>query len=63
MKKFLNAIVVMIAFNSHNLISQETEETVVVTSAYIDTTEINNPLYVIDGIDIQDGPTSSLVML
>ncbi len=60
MKKFLNAIVVMIAFHSHNLISQETEETVVVTSALIDTTEINNPLYVIDGIDIQDGATSSL---
>ena len=60
MKKFLNAIVVMIAFHSHNLISQEIEETVVVTSAFIDTTEINNPLYVIDGDDIADDATTSL---
>ena len=60
MKKFLNAIVVMIAFHSHNLISQEIEETVVVTSALIDTTEINNPLYVIDGDDIGDDATTSL---
>ena len=60
MKKFLNAIVVMIAFHSYNLISQEIEETVVITSALIDTAQINNPLYVIDGDDIGDDATTSL---
>ena len=60
MKKFYNAIIVLIAFHSHNIVSQEIEETVVVTSALIDTTEINNPLYVIDGDDISDDATTSL---
>ncbi len=60
MKKFLSAIVVTIAFHSHNLISQEIEESVVVTSAFIETTEINNPLYVIDGDEIADDATTSL---
>ena len=42
MKKFLNAIIVLIAFHSNSLISQdEVEETVVVTSALVDTSEIN----------------------
>ena len=49
MKKFFNAIIVLIAFHSSTLISQEVEETVVITSALINTSEITNPLYVIDG--------------
>ena len=60
MKKFLNAIIVLIAFHSNSLISQEVEETVVVTSALIDTSQITNPLYVIDGKDIADDATTSL---
>ena len=52
MKKFFNAIIVLIAFHSNSLISQEVEETVVVTSALVDTSEITNPLYVIDGEDV-----------
>jgi hypothetical protein len=37
MKKFLNAIVVLIAFHSSDIISQlKKEETVVVTSAFIE---------------------------
>ena len=35
MKKFFNAIIVLIAFHSNSLISQEVEETVVVTSALL----------------------------
>ncbi len=60
MKKFLNAIIVLIAFHSNDLISQEVEETVVVTSALVDTSEITNPLYVIDGEDVTDDATTSL---
>ena len=60
MKKFLNAIIVLIAFHSSYSKAQEIEETVVVTSAFIDTSEINNPFYVIDGDEFADGPTSSL---
>ena len=60
MKKFLNAIIVLIAFHSNGLISQEVEETVVVTSALVDTSEITNPLYVIDGEDVTDDATTSL---
>ena len=51
MKKFFNAIIVLIAFHSNSIISQDVEE-IVVTSALVDTTEITNPLYVIDGDDI-----------
>ena len=40
MKKFLNAIIVLIAFHSSYSTAQEVEETVVVTSAFIDTSEI-----------------------
>ena len=60
MKKFLNAIIVLIAFHSSDIISQDVEETVVVTSALIDMTETTNPLYVIDGVDILDDATTSL---
>ena len=59
-KKFLNAIIVLIAFHSNSLISQEVEETVVITSALVDTSEITNPLYVIDGEDVTDDATTSL---
>ena len=59
MKKFLNAIIVLVAFHSYNLVSQEIEE-IVVTSAFIDTSEINNPLYIIDGTEFSDGATTSL---
>ena len=45
MKKFFNAIIVLIAFHSSEIISQDVEE-VVVTSSYVNTTEITNPLYV-----------------
>tara|TARA_Y100000590_G_scaffold265405_1_gene298205 strand:- start:154 stop:2343 length:2190 start_codon:yes stop_codon:yes gene_type:complete len=59
MKKFFNAIVVLIAFHSSEIISQDIEE-VVITSSYVDTTEITNPLYVIDGEEILDDATTSL---
>ena len=52
MKKFFNAIIILIAFHSNSIISQDVEEIVVVTSALVDTTEITNPLYVIDGDDL-----------
>ena len=60
MKKYLNAVIVLIAFHSINVISQDDVEEIVVTSAFIDTSEINNPLYVIDGSEISDGATTSL---
>ena len=60
MKKFLNAVIVLIAFHSINVISQDDVEEIVVTSAFIDTSEINNPLYVIDGSEFSDGATTSL---
>ena len=44
MKKFLKAIIVLIAFHSSYSVAQEIEETLVITSAFIDTAEINNPL-------------------
>ena len=59
MKKFFNAIIVLIAFHSSEIISQDIEE-VVITSSYVDTTEITNPLYVIDGEEILDDATTSL---
>ena len=49
MKKFLNVIIVLIAFHSINITSQDEVQEIVVTSAFIDTSEINNPLYIIDG--------------
>ena len=60
MKKYLNAIIVLIAFHSSYSVAQEIEETLVITSAFIDTAEINNPLYVIDGDEIEDNATTSL---
>ena len=60
MKKFLNAIIVLIAFHSINITSQDEVEEIVVTSAFIDISEINNPLYIIDGTEFSDGATTSL---
>ena len=60
MKKFYNAIIVLIAFHSSEIISQDVEETVVVTSAFVDTATITNPLYIIDGDEINDDATTSL---
>ena len=60
MKKFYNAIIVLIAFHSSEIISQDVEETIVVTSAFIDTATITNPLYIIDGDEINDDATTSL---
>ena len=61
MKKFLNAIIVLIAFHSNNVISQDKDvEEVVVTSSFVNATEVLNPIYVIDGDDFVDGATTSL---
>ena len=60
MKKFFNTVVVLIAFHSIDISSQDKIEEIIVTSAFIDTSEINNPLYIIDGNDISDGATTSL---
>ena len=60
MKKFYNAIIVLIAFHSSEIISQDVEETIVVTSSFIDTATITNPLYIIDGDEISEDSTTSL---
>ena len=61
MNKIFNAFIVLIAVQSIDIFSQEVvEETVVVTSALVDTNHIDKPLYVIDGNEILDGATTSL---
>jgi len=61
MKKFLNAVIVLIAFHSSNTFAQDQDiETIVVTAALINATETSNPIYVIDGDDFMDGPTQTL---
>jgi len=61
MNKIFNAFIVLIAIQSSDVFSQQVvEETVVVTSALVDINTIDKPLYVIDGDEILDGPTSSL---
>ena len=61
MKKILSAFIVLIAIYSNNVTSEQViEETVVVTSALVDTSSIDQPLYVIDGSEILDGATTSL---
>ena len=61
MNKFFNAFIVLIAIQSSDAFSQQVVEgTVVVTSALVDINTIDKPLYVIDGDEILDGPTSSL---
>ena len=61
MNKFFNALIVLMAFFSIDTNSQQVvEETVVVTSALVDTSHIDKPLYVIDGDEILEGATTSL---
>jgi iron complex outermembrane receptor protein len=60
MKKLLSTLVIIGAIHTNEIASQDVEETIVVTSALIDTTEITNPLYVIDGNEIIDDATTSL---
>ncbi|MDA9011260.1 TonB-dependent receptor [Gammaproteobacteria bacterium] len=61
MNKIFNAFIILIAVQSIDAFSQEVvEETVVVTSALVDTNHIDKPLYVIDGNEILDGATTSL---
>ena len=61
MNKFFNTLIVLIAFFSIDTNSQQVvEETVVVTSALVDTSHIDKPLYVIDGDEILEGATTSL---
>ena len=61
MKKFLNAVIVLIAFHSNYIISQDNDvEEIIVTSSILSVTEVLNPIYVIDGDDFLDGATSSL---
>src|SRR6056300_1513219 len=60
MKKILSTLIIFSATYSNEIASQDIEEIIVVTSALIDTTEITNPLYVIDGDEILDDATTSL---
>jgi iron complex outermembrane receptor protein len=60
MKKLLSTLILFSAIYSNEIASQEVEEVIVVTSALIDTTEITNPLYVIDGDEIIDDATTSI---
>ncbi len=60
MKKLLSTLIILGAIHTNEIASQDVEETIVVTSALIDTTEITNPLYVIDGDEIIDDATTSL---
>ena len=60
MKKFLSTLIILGVIHTNEIASQDVEEIIVVTSALIDTTEITNPLYVIDGDEIIDDATTSL---
>ena len=60
MKKLLSTLLTLGAIHTNEIASQDVEEIIVVTSALIDTTEITNPLYVIDGDEIIDDATTSL---
>jgi iron complex outermembrane receptor protein len=60
MKKLLSTLIIIGAIHTNEIASQDVEETIVVTSALIDTTEITNPLYIIDGDEIIDDATTSL---
>ena len=60
MKKFLSTLIILGAIHTNEIASQDVEEIIVVTSALIDTTEITNPLYVIDGDEIIDDATTTL---
>ena len=58
MKKCFFSLIVFSVFTNISL-AQDMEE-VVVTSSLVDTSEITNPLYVIDGNEINDDITTSL---
>jgi iron complex outermembrane receptor protein len=60
MKKLLSTLIILGAIHTNEIASQDVEEIIVVTSALIDTAEITNPLYVIDGDEIIDDATTSL---
>ena len=61
MNKFFNAFIVMTASSMFSLsIHAQNVEEIVVTSALIDSTEITNPLYVINGDEIVNDATTSL---
>ena len=60
MKKLLSTLIILGAIHTNEITSQDVEEIIVVTSALIDTTEITNPLYVIDGDEIIDDATTNL---
>ncbi len=60
MKKILSTLLILSAIQTNVISSDDIEEVVVVTSALIDTTEITNPLYVINGNQIIDDATTSL---
>ena len=62
MKKFLNAIIVLIAFYSINITSQDEVEEIVVTSAFIegDTSSINNPIHVVGYAEVSKRGISNL---
>ena len=61
MNKFYNVLIVLLTSSmfSNSVSAQDVEE-IVVTSALIDTTEITNPLYVIDGDEIVNDATTNL---
>jgi iron complex outermembrane receptor protein len=58
MKHIFTALLTFSAFS--NFLHAESMEEVVVTSSLLNSSEINNPLYVIDGEEITDGATTSL---
>ena len=58
MKHLFTALLTFSAFT--NFLHAESMEEVVVTSSFLESSNINNPLYVIDGDDINDGATTSL---
>ena len=60
MKKLLSTLVIIGAIHTNEIASQDVEEIIVVTSALIDTNQITNPLYVIDGDEIIEDATTSL---
>jgi len=59
MKNYHLALLIISALLINNIIADGIEE-VVVTSSLLESSEINNPLYVIDGEDITDGASTSL---
>ncbi|MDA9101984.1 TonB-dependent receptor [Gammaproteobacteria bacterium] len=58
MNKYLLSLITFSVFT--NVLPAQDMEEVVVTSSLVDSSEITNPLYVIDGDDINDDATTSL---